>query len=239
MKKSAVTSAVLFPLFFLIFPTLVFASATVEGTIDQDVYVTLDFSGIDSSTYANIKANIQFNVTTVPQIIMQNLAQKNLKRVGWGYARIDYNDAESSVHVAFHLGGSDIISFTVDKASLVRTYQVSTDWRNFRVELAGGFSVDFAKHFGTPVSEWQETSRTDALGVHPTYYHESSDQDSFYAAFYFILPTTATNVQRVEDIITYEVPPYAEDVFLDSPFLILDAVMAISIIIVAYRKTKA
>jgi len=237
MRKSTITIAVLLLLLLLVFPVPVLAAVDVESTINQDIYVAIDFSGINPQTYAQIRANTQFNATTIPQIITQNLAQKNLKRVTWGYARIDYNDTENSVHVAFHLGGSDVVSFTVNKTTMVRTYQVSTSWRKFRVDLAEGFSVDFAQYFSTPVSQWQKTSRTDSLGVHQTYYYERSEP--FPTSFYFILPSTAKNVQRAEDTITYEVPPAAEDVFLNSPFLILAAVMAIGIVVVAYRKTRA
>jgi len=237
--NAASTSAVLALLAILAFPASVLAAVTVESTINQDIYVTIDFSGIDPITYASIRANTQrFNATTIPQIIMQNLAEKNLRRVAWGYAPIDYNDTEGSVRVAFHLGGSDIISFTVDKASMVRTYRVSTDWRKFRVNLADGFSVDFAQYFGTSVSQWQRTNRTDALGVHPAYQYESLGQNFFKMSFHFILPTTATNVQAAEDTITYEAPAYAEDIFLNSPLLILSVVMAVSTIIVVYRKAR-
>jgi len=240
MKNSVITSAVLFVLIISTSSAPVLAAVTVESFINQDVYVTINFSGIDPITYTNIKANTQFNATTIPQIIMQNLAQKNVKRVGWGYARIDYNDNESLVHVAFHLGGSDIISFTVDKATTVRTYRVLTDWRKFKVDLTEGFSVDFDQHFSTLVSQWQRTNRTDSLGVHPTYHHETQlNQNSLRASFDFVLPVTATNVQAVEDTITYNVPPYAEDVFLNSPFLVLGAVIVIIIIVVAYRKARA
>lgn len=238
MKKSRLTSALLLVLVISAFSTPVLAAITVESAINQDVYVTLDFDGIDPQTYAEIEANTQFNATTIPQIITRNLAQKNLKRVWLGYARVDKNSTELSVRVAFHLGGSDIISFTVNKTSMMRAYRVSTEWRKFRVDLAEGFSLDFAQYFGTPLSQWQRTNRTDALGIHPTYYRRYSP-GFLLISFYFILPTTATNVQVAEDLITYEVPPYTEDVFLNSPFLILAVLMVISLVIVVYRKTKS
>lgn len=239
MKNSATTQVVLFLLVGLVFPAPVLAAVTVENVINEDIYVTLTFNGFDPVAYGKIKANTEFNATTIPQIIVSNLAQKNLRRVAWGYTRINYDDTESSVHVAFHLGGSDIINFSVNRTTMVRTYQVSTDWRKFKVNLTDEFSVDFVQHFNVPLSQWPKTNRTDASGVHPVYYYESTGEELFHTWFYFILPATATNVQASEDTITYEAPPYAEDLFLNSPFLILSAVLAISIITVVYRKTRA
>lgn len=240
VENSVVPYVVLFVFLISILPAPVLAAVNVDSTINEDIFVTIDFNGIDPSTYANVKANTRFNATTIPPIIIENLAQRNLRRVRWGYARIDYDDIESSVHVAFRLSGSDIVSFTVDKTTMVRTYQVSTDWRKFRVDLADGFSVDFAQYFSTPLSLWQKTNRVDALGIHHSaYHHEHLGEGFFNMSFYFILPSTATKVQASEDTITFEVPPNSEDVFLNSPLLVLGPVMAISVIVVAYRKTKA
>jgi hypothetical protein len=130
------------------------------------------------------------------------------------------------------LGGSDIISFTIDRTTMGRTYQIKTDWRNFQLNLTSNFSINFTQYFAEPVGNWQKPSQT-------TFYIESHETGFFDTlSFNLTLPATAANIQAQGDTITYEVPPYFEDVFLNSPFLILAVLMVVIIVVLIYRRVR-
>lgn len=236
MKTLTVT---VFLLWLLIMPIAsVDASVTIKASINQSIYVAIDFENIDNATYYKIKLNGQFDATTIPKLIKKNLEEKNLNRVTWDVSPQTemYNDTTKSIHVAFYLAGSDIISFTFNKTTIVRIYEVKTEWRKFKVNLTSDYSIDFAQNFGAPISSWRRIDYNDAQGkVHPAYAYEHSDSNS---TFYFILPISATYVRAVEDTITFEVPPHFEDILLNSPFMILAALIIIIIVAFVYRRVR-
>jgi len=126
------------------------------------------------------------------------------------------------------LSGSDIITFTFNKTTMARLYQVRTEWRKFNVNLTENFSIDFTKYFGTPMAAWERIDSEKA------YYHEYTE-DSLTSSCKFVLPKTATNIQVIGDTIFFETPPLLEDVLLNSPFLILGALIIVIIIAFIYR----
>lgn len=241
MKRSTLIVS-LFTLLLAGFVVPVNASVSVEGSINDNFYVVYNLESLNSTIYDGVKTNQQFNISTIPTIIVKNLENQGYKQVKWGFGpQTDiFNDTARAIHVSFYLGGLDLISFIINRTTMRRTYQVKTDWRKFQLNLTSSFSIDFAKYFAAPVAEWQKTDYTDNRGnKHPAYYYKANETSFLDAmSFYFILPATATNTQTEADTITFEVPPYFEDVFLNSPFLILAVLIVVIIIVLIYRRVR-
>jgi len=234
MKKLAAAHILLILFVALIMP--VRASVTMEATIDQSIHVVLNFENVISIIYDEIKQNKQtFNVTTIPLIIVNDLRQQGLTRVRWGHSqKIGFDNSTNSIHVEFFLAGSDIITFTFNKTTMVRIYEVTTEWRKFNVHLTEIFSINFTKYFGTPIVQWD---RIDSESE-KAYYFEYTGLDSFTPSCKFVLPTTATNIHATGDTIFFETQPLLEDVLLNSPFLILGALITVIIVAFIYRRIR-
>jgi len=222
-------------LLFILFVALIMpihASVTMEATIDQSIHVVLNFENVNSPIYDEIKQT--FNVTTIPLIIVNNLKQQGLTQVRRDYSpEIGFDDSTNSIHVEFFLGGSDIITFTFNKTTMARLYQVRTEWRKININLAENFSINLNEYFGTPIADWDYTDSEGATA----YYYEYTE-DSFTSSCKFVLPKTATNIQATEDTIFFETPPLLEDVLLNSSFLILGALIMVIIVAFIYRKIR-
>jgi len=233
MKKLAATHLLLILLITLITP--VHASVTMQATIDQNIHVVFIFENINSTIYNETKQNEQiFNITTIPKAIVKNLEQQDLTRVRWGYDPEQqlFDDSTNSIRVEFYLAGSDIISFTFNRTTMARIYHAQTEWRKFHVNLTHNFSLDFAQYFDTPVANWNYSDSE------KTYSYKSAELESFDPTCKFMLPSTATNVHAVEDTIIFELPPLLEDILLNSPFLILGALIIVIIVAFLYRRIR-
>lgn len=229
MEKLATAHLLLILFIMLIMP--VHASVTMEATVDQSIHVALNFENVSSPIYNEIKQT--FNITTIPLIIEKNLEQQGLTRVRWGYSQeIDFNDSTNSIHAEFFLSGSDIITITFNKTTMAKRYQVRTEWRKFHADLAENFSINFNEYFGTPIANW------DYIDSEKAYYSEYTELDAFTPSCKFVLPKTAININAAGDTIFFEVPPLFEDVLLNSPFLILGALITVTIIAFIYRKIR-
>lgn len=229
MKK--LVAAHLFLILFVALIMPVHASVTMEATIDQSIHVVLNFENVSAPIYDEIKQT--FNVTTIPLIIVKNLEQQGLTRVRWGYSQeIGFNDSTNSINAEFFLVGSDIITFTFNKTTMVRLYQVRTEWRKFNVNLAENFSINLNEYFGTPIANWNY------IDSKKTYYYEYTQLESFTPSCKFVLPATAINIQATGNAIFFETPPLLEDVLLNSPFLILGALIIVIVIAFIYRRIR-
>jgi len=222
-------------LFFLLLVTLItpaYASVKIQAVIDQNVHVVFDFENINDTIYWTIREEELITETTIPSIIQE---QKNLTNVNFFTEPVVFDDSTFSIHVAFYLAGSDILNFTVNTELMTRTYYVRTDWRNFHINITDEFSLDFAEYFGKPVVE--EWTRQDNYTLnekkHPAYYHNFTG-----SLCYFILPAEATNIQPVKDTIIFDLPMPFEDSLLNSPFLILGALIVVIIAFSLYRKVR-
>jgi hypothetical protein len=205
-------------------------SVSITSTINDSIYVVYDIQNLNSTIYDEVKSNPQFNMSTIPMTIVNNLENQGLKQVSWGFGpqtAVSFDDATRSIHVAFYLWGSDVISSTINRTTMKRVYEIKTDWRKFQLSLTNNFSIDFTQILAKPVAEWQKTNET-------TYMHESQE-----VSFRFILPQTATQVQANADTITFEGGSVSFwDVFINSPFLILAVLIIVVIIALIYRKIK-
>lgn len=233
MKKLA-TTCLLFALLITLF-TPVHASAKIQAKIDQNIQVVFTIEDINSTIYTETKQNEKiFNITTIPKTIINNLKQQNLTRTRWGYnpEQQIFDDSKNSITVKFYLAGEDIINFTFNKTTMNRIYQVQTEWRKFHVNLAHNFSLDFTHYFDTPIANWTYNDSEKA------YHYECTEPNSFDPTCKFELPPKATNVHAIEDTIIFEIPPLPEDLLLNSPFLILGALIIVIIIALIYRRLR-
>ncbi len=238
MKRLIVASFV-----FVLFSVLIAsvnASVTIQAVIDQNIHIAFIFENINSTIYANIKqSKPSLDGSTIPQIIANNLKQRNLTNIEYYNSQLFFDDLERSVHATFYMSGSDVLNFTVNKAMMVKVYHVRTDWRKFHVNLTDRFSLNFTEYFGTPMAKWERINYTDSENrVHQAYFYNSTGLNSFDPLCYFILPTTATNIRVVEDMIIFEAPLSLEEVLLNSPFLILGALIAMVMAAFVYREVR-
>lgn len=224
--------ALAYLLFFLLLVALItpaYASVKIQAVIDQNVHVAFDFENINGTIYQTIREEELITETTIPNIIRENLTNVNFFT-----EPVVFDDSTFSIHVAFSLAGSDILNFTVNTELMTRTYYVRTDWRIFRINITDGFSVDFAEYFGKPVEEWTRQDNYTFNGKkHPAYYHNFTG-----SLCYFILPAAATNVQAVKDTIIFNLPMSFEDSLLNSPFIILVALIVVVLAFSLYRKVR-
>ncbi len=216
------------------------ASVEVQAIIDQDIQVAFDLENINSTTYLKIKNENLITESTLPNAILEDLEQRNLRRVDVFTQPIVFNDPASSIYIAFSLTGSDILNSTVNMKSMTKTYHARTDWRKFQVNITNGFSLDFAEYFGEPLERWQRINYTVNAKTHPAYYYKSTNSSAIDPKCYFILPATATGVQATEDILIFQLPHTLSfgDSLLGSPFLILGALLVMNIVFFLYRRVK-
>jgi len=234
--KKSIVACFLLILFITIIPPD-HASLTMQATIDQSIHVALDFENINSTVYEEVRREPLLNRSTIPQAIVDNLKQRNLTRVAYHDSELVFNDLNKSVHATFYLSGSDILNFTL--TAMTRTYRVRTDWRKFYVNLTNRFSLNFTEYFGTPIAQWKRINYTDLENrIRPAYFYNYTGPSPFDPLCYFILPTNAMNARVVEDTIIFEAPASLEDTLLNSPFLILGALILVNIAAFVYRRVK-
>jgi len=217
-----------------------YASITVTAVLGDRILVVFNFENINSTVWDKIKQYI--DDITFPMIIRNKLYEKNLTRVFYSDPKLELNSSARSMRASFLLSGLDIVSFTYNKTTAGKIYQVETDWRKFYTDFKDAQGVpflilDFAKYFGEPVSEWKRDENYTWEGrKHLAYYYRYIGPSSFDPSCYFILPEGTTRVKVVGDTITFELPPTLEDALINSPFLILGALMATVAIASLYRK---
>jgi len=244
MRELAATSLLAVLLITLLTP--VYASVDIQATANQDLHVTFDFGIIDAIIYERVKNLI--TESTIPNIILDNLKQQNSTQVYCYTEPLVLNDTAQSIRVTFDLYGSDILNFTVNTKSMNRICYLRTDWRKFYANITNGFSLNFTKYFGRPISHsppsapsppWQILNYIDPEGkIHRAYFCNYTELSSSDPLCYFILPTTASNIHAVEDTIIFELPPSFGDSLLNSPFLVLGALIVVNLAVFLYRKVR-
>ena len=221
----------LYILFILVTTSTVLASpVNMETTINENVHVTFEFADIETQLYSEIKAE-GFNVSTIPNAIEGIFEQQGLTdaRAICDLNQKIFDDYTRSMQVRFFLAGSDIISYTLNKTDMTRTFRLEAEWRKFEISFTQNFSLDFEEHFGVPLTEWRQVSHT---------FEKSVEEDSIEMSFQFILPEEAFDIQAEEDTIIFKVPPVFEDKLLNSPFLILGVIIIVIMIVVVYRRVR-
>lgn len=240
MRKLAITCVAMILVAQFVFSASAF-SVTTKSFVDDSLSVTYDFAGFNESLYNQIKNNAQFNASTIPEIIVDNMAKRDLKQVTWGLAPqpTSYNDGNKAVDVSFFLGGSDIVSYSVNRTSINRTYKVTTDWQKFQVSLTSNVSVNFALTLGKTVSEWQRINYTDTFqNVHPAFYYRNNQTSTADVSFYMVLPSAAFDVRVEGGTVAFQMPAQLGDQLLSSPLLVLAALIIVMVIVLLYRKAR-
>jgi len=229
MNKIALVGLIIILALFAALP--VDATITTEVKIDDNLFVTYDFESLDQQVYD--QAVNEFKAETIPQAIIENFEHQGRTQVEYDFGPqpLVFDNETRAIHASFFLSGSDIISFTSNRTSMKRTYQVRTDWRKFHLDLTSDFPIEFAQHLATPLEDWQKSNAT-------TFYYESEQTDAPAIAFYLSLPPSASDIRVGNDIIFYDILPNLGDQLLNSPFLILGALAVLLIIALIYRKAR-
>jgi len=212
----------------------VYASITINALVSDTFHVSFNFSNLNSTMYDEIVGHPEiFNITSIPRTIVRNLEKQNLRKVSWTQvpAANFFNNSEKSIHMEFYLGGEDILSFTLNRTALTRTYTAKTDWIKFSINLTNTFTLNFTKYFVKPISKLQGTDNT-------FYYNSTAIAAPFNSLCYFILPTQAMNTKIIGDTLTFEMPTIIEDKLIDSPIFILGAIILTNIVAIIYRKVR-
>jgi len=241
MRNVAITCLVAVLLVMLIADA--HASVTIYATVNEGVSVDFKFEDIDPTLYNETVQQGLFNVSTIPMAVQEYFIQQNLTNVIMDYAPTQevFNDLTRSIHVSFSLGGPDITHVTVSRETANRVFNVSVGWRKFSVNLTETFLLNFTEHFGKPMTNWEFMNYTDIENkTHPAYYSSSNytARPTFELRWYFVLPTIATDVYAVRDNIIFELPPSFEDSLLNSPFIILIALVVVNIAVFLYRRER-
>jgi len=248
MKRLVITWLLLVLLVGFCVPA--YASVTIEAVINQGINVVFYFEDINSTIWDNIispEHRYLFNETTFPQIIVDNLEQRNLTQVTYSLPEvpIEFDNSTRSMRANFYLSGSDILSSAYDKTSMGKTYRVNTEWRKFYANFIGLegehiLTLDFITYFGAPLSIWSFTEGYPLNGENRSAYFFNytgpSPFDSLYISF--VLPKGVIPRSPEGDTIVFEFPPAFWDVLLNSPIPIVGALIIVSVAAVLYRKIK-
>jgi len=214
-----------------------YASAvTIEANItntNQRLSVTYVFV-VSNTTYSILKNNSTIlNGTTVPRVIQTNFIKQGHTGITFSNQAISYNDSGYSINSTFQLFGKDVISSTTDRSTGIQSYQVSTTWREFSLNVSGKLFFNFTKNLETPLTEWTNNTTN---GIQSFVFSNSTAGVSCS----FELPSSATNVARTGTSISFDVPyqiPFG-DRLINSPVLVLIALAVAGLIIFVYRKTR-
>ncbi len=222
------------------FATSGHASITVQTVVDEDLHVVFSMESMDPAIYNETVQQSLFDVSTIPEAISANLEQQELTdaRCNYDSDQEIFTDSTNSIRVEFYLTGLDILDSTIDADTRTKVYSVRTEWRKFQISLTNETNLDFANYFATPVAQWNKTSYPLDGKSHPAYFYNSPILSLIDPSFYFILPEKATNVNAVGDTITFEVPLSFEEIFLNSPFLILAVILVVLAIVFIYRRIR-
>jgi hypothetical protein len=236
MKRLVLASlASLFCLLLVISIAPAYASVTVKTIIDDAFHVSFDFRNLNSTMYNATRASFPaiFNYTSIPSAIIKSLEQQNLWKVSWSQipANNFFDYDEKWIHIEFSLAGDDILSQTVDRAAMIRTYTAKTNWIKFAINLTNTFTLNFTKYFTTPVANWQRIDNS-------FHYNSTAYAAPFDLICSLALPNAAKNIRAVEYILIFDMPLLIEDELIDSPFLILGAMIVAIMVANIYRKVR-
>jgi len=236
MRELTVTTLLLVLLVVMITPS--FASVSIQATIDQNIHVVFNFQNIDSTIYNETIRQDSFCVSTIPQAIEESLEERELRNAECIYDPTQeiFEDSTRSIRVEFLLIGSDIIYVMINKTTMNKIYNVRTDWRKFHVNLTDNYVLDFSEYFGKPMTEWEFENKTTPA----RYYCNDISSIEFDPTCYFTLPSRAINPHIAEDMdtIVFELPLPLGESLLNSPFLILVALIIVNVVAVLYRKVR-
>ncbi len=212
------------------------ATVSIEANISQDFNVVFQFT-VDNGNYTNLKTHTNLmNETTVPETIQKSFLSKGnstLNALEFSNATIYFNDTARSIRSAFQLSGQGIISSTIDRAASVENFQMSTEWRKFFLNITKSFYFNFTQDLAAPLTGWTNSTVNGIFSF-------SFSNSTTGVACTFELPSSATNILRMGETISFDVPyqtPWG-DKLIDSPILILIVLAIVGLVIFVYRKIR-
>jgi len=229
MNKPAVV--ILVTIMVLLTAALANAEIKVDIKIDESLFVTYEFSNLDSSVYE--QARLGFTAEKIPEAIADSYFETRNQTIRWGLSPspLEFDDTTRMIRSSFYLSGPSIVSFVLNKTTMRPVYEIKTDWRKFKLNLTSSYSVDFVQRLAEPVSRWQKPTATN-------FNYENKETDAPDILFNIALTESASAVKAQGDTIFYEGQPRLEDQLLGSPFLILGSLAVVLIIILLYRKAR-
>jgi hypothetical protein len=202
------------------------------NNVNQTLSVSFEFV-MDNLTYANLKNNSSLlNATSVPRAIQTEFTSKGLTGLAYSNAAISHNETSHSILSTFQLNGQGVVSSTINRAAGVQSFQVSTTWREFSLNITDLF-FNFTQDLGTPLTQWTNST---VNGITSFIFSNSTEGVSCTIE----LPSSAANVALTGTTISFNVPyqvPW-EDKLINSPILVLIALAVVGLIIFVYRKTR-
>jgi hypothetical protein len=235
LRKSAVAFLLALVLTSLLVTSAYASTVSIQANLNsssQELNVTFEFA-MDNATYNILKNNSSLlNATSVPRTIQTNYAKEGHTGLTYSNAQIFHNDKNSSIISTFQLSGQGVISSTINRATGIESFQLSTMWRKFALNTTDLF-FNFTQDLGTSLTQWMNTT---ANGI-PSFSFSNSTEG---VSCTFELPSSATNVARVGETISFDVPyqvPFG-DKLIDSPILVLIVLAVVGLIIFVYRKTR-
>jgi hypothetical protein len=207
------------------------SSVKVESIIEETVRVNFEFTNIEQRLYDDIQMQGIFNASSIPMVVEERLEQMELKNAWVVHDPLQsiFDNETHSIKVELFLAGFDIISYRLNTMDMTKIFRVRTDWRNFEVSLTHNYSLNLNEHFGNPVSEWTLKDHT---------FEAESSENNLKMSFRFVLPEKAFVIHAEEDIIVFKTALGLEDTLLNSPFLILGAIIVVNVVVLVYRRVK-
>jgi hypothetical protein len=235
LRKHAVALLLAVALTSLLIASAYASTASIEvsiNNVNQELSVTFEFV-MDNITYTSLKSNSGLlNATSVPRAIQTEFTKEGHTGLTYSNAAISYNGANDSILSTFQLSGQGVVSSTIDRTAGIESFQVSTTWREFSLNITGLF-FNFTLNLGTPLTQWTNST---VNGITSFVFSNSTAGVSCT----FELPGSATNIARTAQTISFNVPyqvPW-EDKLIDSPILVLIALAVVGLIVFVYRKTR-
>ena len=235
MRETAIAFLLALVLTSLLITSAYAQTASIKAnfnSVSQQLNVTFEFV-MNNANYTILENNSSLlNATSVPGAIQTNYAKEGHTGLTYSNAAISYNNTGSSILSTFQLSGQGVVSSTIDRATGIESFQLSTAWRKFPLNITDLF-FNFTQDLGTSLTLWTNTT---ANGI-PSFSFSNSTEG---VSCTFELPSSATNVARIGETISFDVPyqvPFG-DKLIDSPIFVLIVLAVVGLIIFVYRKTK-
>lgn len=213
------------------------SSMDVEAIVDDSISVRFSFMFQNVTLYEEIKNNPNFNVTTIPKALKTSLEARGFLDVQTLYDTSQqlFDDSQHSVTVVFKISGSSIQSASADRLAMKRLYTLRMHWRKFSFNFTDTVKVNLEEVFSQPVFKWENKTSESRFSLN--YLNTQSVGEFHQARFSISLPLGAKNIRFSEDgeRIFYELPFSFEDNFINSPLLILAAILFIVFLANLYR----
>jgi len=243
MKKKAIITLVLSLALLIVTTSSTKDSLTVDVEIDESIYVLINLRNMNSTIFDYVLLHESiFNGSTIPRLIVRDYQQKGLTRIFYYDQNQRFDFSTNSINVSFYLTGLDVLSFTFNRDVSAKIYQFQADWRKIYcniTDLNGEtlLILDFNEYFGKPLDQWIIVEHIDLLGrSHTCLFYNHTNPADFEAAFRIILPEKATDVRYYSDTVIFSIPVSMEDYFINSPFLILIAIIGVDLAAIINRR---